>query len=156
MREQITYIKTSNNTTEVTLNLPGKTYKGRGRRIGTIYHDKRTFFTVRDRSKHVFRVNNGLGINYEVLKDPNGYFDNVVINLSGEIIRTTKEFFIHNGMFMHFGKNKLEKQVILPIDKFGLELAEKWASENVKAITVEIKEKPAETQISLFEERKAV
>lgn len=146
---QINYIKTSSNTTEITLDLPpGKSYKGKGRRIGTIYHDKRTFFTVRDIAKHVFRKNNGLGVNYDVLKDPFNYFDIVAINLSGQILTTTKQYFIHNGLFMNFTKNKLEKQVFLPIEKFGLQLAKQWEKENVK--TLSITKKPDNAQQDLF------
>lgn len=151
---ELIYTKTAQGVTEITLNLVGKAYKGKGRRLGTIYHDKRTFFTPRDLKKHVFRKNNGLGINYDVLKDPFDYFDFIVINLSGQIIRTTKEYFVHNGLFLHFGKNQLEKQVFLPIEKFGLEIAEQWKQENVTSLPT--KHKPEANQTDLFETSKVV
>ncbi len=112
----------------VFLILPDSNYKSE-RQVGFI--KDRTFFTRRT-ERHLFRKLNAFGINYELLKNGGVYFDKICIEYGFEKLLTTREFFLTNGTFLHFQTHGLDKQVFLPIEKFGLH----------KAITCDVVNQP--------------
>lgn len=97
---------------DIILNIAGDYRKAR--KIGTIKDD--TFYCKKN-ERHVLRINNGIGICYDVLRDYN--FKNIEINYLGKKLKTTKDYFLKHSRFFQFGN--YEKQKFLPIADFGLE-----------------------------------
>jgi len=79
------------------------------------------------KEKHIFRKNNSLGLNYELLAIPVIPFHQIVIYLQRkhltepQVLYTTREFFLAKGQIYEFKNAGFEKQVFLPINQFGME-----------------------------------
>ncbi|MDI6766032.1 MAG: hypothetical protein QME52_04325 [Bacteroidota bacterium] len=102
---------------KVFLTLPNKEYKS-CRHIGDILEN--TLHVKRDPSKHFFYRFNGYGFSYELIRD--GSFERVVVHLPfGQTLVTTRKHVLAKGKILNFQKNKLEKQIYLSLDDFGIE-----------------------------------
>lgn len=98
---------------KVFLELPGNRYKSR-RCIGYISGD--TFHTERNSRRHLLRVNQSLGFNYELIK--NGNFDFICVTYDFERLWSSRQVILNNGEFFHFGNGSLELQIFLKLDDF--------------------------------------
>lgn len=127
-------------TGEIRLYLPNQ----KPRKIGWFSNDGNTFHTERNPTKHLHRNSHSYGFNFELLRDSN--FTNVVVHLPfGEILETTREYILENGLFLYFKEQGFEKQRFLVVDDFGKEKAEQFERE--------LKQKYVkETQQNLFSE----
>lgn len=126
----------------VMLTLAGKDYKAR-RHIGDIVGD--TLHVQRDPAKHFFRQFNGYGFSYELMRD--GSFERVIVHLPfGETLETTRTHILAKGRMLNFARNKLERQIFLSLDEFGLDRARETAQE------IQPFGERAAMQRSLFEE----
>lgn len=110
--EQQNYRITRLHSGDIILNISGDYRKAR--KIGTIKDD--TLYCNKN-ERHVLRINNGIGICYDVLRDYD--FRNIEINFLGKKLKTTREYFLNHSRFFQFGN--YEKQKFLPIDKFGMD-----------------------------------
>lgn len=88
-----------------------------------------TFFCKRNTS-HLFRKQNALGINYELLTSPLIEFKWIVIDFEGQKLITTRKFFLAKGKQFQFGKKGFELQVFLPLCEFGIEKARAFERSN--------------------------
>lgn len=124
---------------KVFLTLPNKEYKSR-RHIGDIAGD--TLHVKRDPSKHFFHQFNGYGFSYELMRD--GSFEKVIVHLPfSQILVTTRKHILVKGKILNFQKNKLEKQIYLSVDDFGMEKAKESEKSNTQY-------KPENNQLSMF------
>jgi hypothetical protein len=100
---------------EVKLILPeGKEYK-RSRTIGRI--NAEIYIVERSENCIMRAFNRSIGFNYELMRD--GKFKTVVVYFSsGRLLQTTRQTVLDYGHFLHFSKNKLEKQIFLPLADF--------------------------------------
>ena len=104
---------------KVFLNLPNKEYKS-CRHIGDILEN--TLHVRRDPSKHFFNLFGGYGFCYQLMRD--GSFERVVVHLPfGQTLVTTRKHILLKGKILNFQKNKLEKQIYLSLDDYGLDKA---------------------------------
>ena len=127
----------------VFLALPGKDYKPR-REIGFLSKDGQTFHCERNPERHLFRQFNAYGFNYELMKD--GRFIWIVVHLPfGTQLVTSRNHLLEKGMFLNFQKNKLERQIFLPVTGFDVEKAR----QSEKHLTVE---RSRQMQCNLFGE----
>lgn len=139
MTEKITFA--SNGRVWLTLS-PDKSYK-QHRQIGRVNFEKRCFLTKRA-EKHIMRVNNSIGLSSTAVRKmkESGLIDFIVIELQKGLkihkLKTTPEFWLAHGEYLHFVNNKLELQIFLNLDLFGVRQAKKWAADQAK-ITSEIK-----------------
>lgn len=98
---------------KVYLDLPGNRYKSK-RFIGCVSGD--TFHTERNSRKHLLRINQSLGFNYELIK--NGNFDFICVTYDFERLWTSRQVILNEGEFFHFSKGSLELQIFLKLDDF--------------------------------------
>ncbi|MBA4312672.1 MAG: hypothetical protein C0417_08580 [Chlorobiaceae bacterium] len=104
---------------KVLLTLPNKEYKSR-RHIGDVIEN--TLHVKRDPTRHFFNRFNGYGFCYELMRD--GSFERVVVHLPfGKTLVTTRKHILAKGKILNFQKNKLEKQIYLSLDDYGLDKA---------------------------------
>lgn len=81
------------------------------------------------------RINNSIGLSSTAVRQmhESGLIDHIIIELQEGLkirkLKTTPEFYLANGEYLHFQQNKLELQIFLNIDLFGLRQAKKWAKE---------------------------
>jgi len=130
-------------TGRVFLTLPGKDYKPR-REIGSLSEDGQTFHCERNPERHLFHQFNAYGFNHELMRD--GRFVWVVVHLpfSSQLV-TSRNHILAKGMFLNFQKNKLERQIFLPVSEFGIEKAR----QSEKQLTLE---RSQQMQCNLFGE----
>lgn len=88
-----------------------------------------TFFCKRNAS-HLFRKQNSLGINQELLTSPSIKFKWIVIDFENQRLITTRKYFLAKGRQFQFGKKGFELQVFLPLDEFGIEKARAFELNN--------------------------
>ena len=119
--------------------LPGKNYKPR-RLIGELRSDE--LHVDRDPEKHFMRAVQGYGFSYDLIKRTD--FKILVVHLPYDTLYTTKKYLLKHGRFLNFQKNKLEKQIFLPVCEFGLERARQWEHEHNELM------KAKELQTELF------
>lgn len=135
----------------VYLRLPGKKYKP-VRYLGRIVGD--TFYCARNYDNKVFREASAFGFCYILMRD--GRFTRVVVRLPvGQQLVTTRKNILQNGEFLYFRKNQLERQLFLPLDKFGdvLPDVEKEDSEGVlPSKSPEEEDLPRDNQLDIFGE----
>ncbi len=98
------------------LNLLHKSYKPH-RMIGEV--KERTLTVKRDPVKHLFNKFHAFGFSYDVMKQGGLYFDKVEVNTGFETLKTTRNFLLRHGRFLHFKRNDLERQIFLPLEEFG-------------------------------------
>ena len=138
---------TIKNNGRVYLTLPNKEYKAT-RQIG--YIRERTFHTFRKPENQFFRKLNAIGLNYKLLNQGGSYFDKISIEYGFEILETTREYYLEHGEFLHFSKNKLDKQLFLNLELFGMDKVREWEL-NISLIKKEnLKETAAELELKLF------
>jgi hypothetical protein len=94
------------------------------RQIG--YIKDRTFNTVRKPENQKFNKLNAIGLNHKFLSKGGSYFDFIKIEYGFEMLKTTREYFIEFGDFLHFKNNGLDKQLFLNIELFGMDKAIEW------------------------------
>ena len=100
----------------------GNTAYWKNVKLGTIFPSESTFRTVEKSRKNIFRMFDGLGFNEElllILKDLNIKF--IEIPYCGEILKTTPDKFLKYGIPSRYESEKIDKQVILRIDRINLD-----------------------------------
>lgn len=132
----------------VYLTLPDKSYKP-VRQIGFL-KDK-TFCTYRNPENMYFKKIGGIGINYKLLSMGGSYFDKMRIEYGFEILETTREYYLEFGEFLHFSKNKLDKQLFLKLELFGMDQVEQWEA-TAKNRLENSKEEIIKTEVAYQEE----
>lgn len=115
----------------VYLTLPNKEYKPK-RQIG--YIRERTFHTFRKPENHFFRKLNAIGLNYKLLSMGGNCFDLIEVEFGFEILKTSRKYFLEHGEFLHFSKNKLDKQIFLKLDLFGMDRVKEWELQKALAL----------------------
>lgn len=98
----------------VLLDLPNNDYKGKNRNIGFL--DSQTFYTKRSQ-KHVLRIDNSLGFNYELIKDLS-QFDYVCVNFEGRELWTSRKAILNKKLVRKFSKGALELQIFYRLQDF--------------------------------------
>lgn len=106
---------------QVQLNLNFQT-----RYIGKLDVSGEGIFTTSRKHKHLFRIFNAIGINYQLLTDSNIPFKYIKIIYTDEngikrILETTRNYFFKKGIVKKF--NSFELQSLLPLSEFGINKA---------------------------------
>ena len=91
------------------------------RTIGYLDRAAGGIFTTSRTQAHVHRLTNSLGLNYELLHSHT--FRWIHIDLEGQKLITTREYFGKKGRVLNFAKQGYELQIFLPLDQFGREKA---------------------------------
>lgn len=128
---------------KIYLHLPGNRYKSK-RFIGYVSGD--TFHTERNSRRHLLRVNQSLGFNYELIK--NGNFDFICVTYDFERLWTSRQVILNNGEFFHFGNGSLELQIFLKLDNFKSSMEE--AEQELKEIESKTLKQTEFTNLNLF------
>lgn len=131
-KEKISIEKSGN----VTLILPDTKYKPK-RNLGTI--KDRTFYTIRF-DNQLFRASNSFGINYKLLSEYGNYFDSICIEYEGRYYFTSRRYFLHHGHFLHFKDNGLDKQLLLPLEMFGMDKANRFEIEQADRLKAKVRQ----------------
>ena len=113
------------NLLEVKLHLEFET-----RHIGVICTSSSGTFFCKRNTSHLFRKQNALGINKELLSSPSIKFKWIVIEFAGQRLVTSRKYFLAKGKQFQFGKKGFELQVFLPLDEFGIEKAREFDRNN--------------------------
>lgn len=100
----------------VLLDLPNNDYKGKNRNIGFIDFDSRTFHAKRSK-KHILRIDNSLGFNYELIKEFS-QFDYVCVNLEGSELWTSRKAILNKKLMHKFSNGALELQIFYRLQDF--------------------------------------
>ena len=85
------------------------------RYIGRI--EERTFYTMRDFQRHLFRALNAYGFNYDFIR--RGGFESVIVHTPAGDLQTTRQTILDYGEFLCFKSHGFERQIFLRIDDFG-------------------------------------
>lgn len=109
---------TKHNTFEVVLHLEFEK-----RYIGKLVIQGDGTFSCKRNISHLFKKQNALGINYELLTSSSLKFKWIVIDFEGQKLITTRKYFLVKGKQFQFCKKGFEPQVFLPLDEFGIEKA---------------------------------
>lgn len=94
------------------------------RYIGTLDKSGEGKFLTNRKEKHLFRKNNSLGLNQELLTSPDLIYKWLIINYKGKKLITTRLYFTTHAKVFEF--NSFEKQYFLPLNDFGIEKAEEY------------------------------
>jgi len=113
--EQIHTKLISSNSVKLYLNLP---HFRSPKVIGELFRKEKTLRTIKRNFQNLFHLFNGpgLGINTEVLSRFN--FEFIEIPYNNEVLRTTREHFLHNSIPSPFVSDKVDPQRILKISDF--------------------------------------
>lgn len=85
---------------------------------GTLISDESKFQVVRRTQKNVFKMFNSLGINEELLhylRRKNVKY--IEVPFCGEILKTTTEKWLKNGIKSPYRSDKVDQQIIMPLEK---------------------------------------
>lgn len=108
------------------------TISGKSKFIGVLDESSEgTFIAVR-KEKHLFRMNDSLGVNYELLSSGHIPFKWIVIDYCGQKLISTREYFLHKGKVMQFNKQGYELQILVPIREMNIHTARKFEAEQEK------------------------
>lgn len=112
---QISVKVINENEAKVFLNLPHFKYP---KILGYLYRASKTFKTIQRSYENLFHLFgfSGLGINEEILHRLN--FEFIEIPFNENILRTTRDHFLANAIPSNFVSEKVDKQLILDIQKF--------------------------------------
>jgi len=91
-------------------------------RWGEIIPEKSLFRVVTRTRKNVFKIFNGLGLNEEILfllRDLR--LKNIEVPFNGSILSTTVDKWLRERIRSHYASDKVDRQIILPIDKISLD-----------------------------------
>lgn len=106
----------------VTLNLIGKDYKPT-RKIAVIKN--RILYLQRNEQTLMRKLEDAIGINYNLLKNYRGIFELISCELRGiGTYKTLPEYFLEKGIKLHFPN--LDAQIFLALDSWGLDIANAW------------------------------
>ena len=89
---------------------------GRKIKLGSLNKSTATFRTVERSWRNVFNMFNGLGVNEELLCKLD--FNYLEIPFNNEILRTTKTHFLDKAIPSPYISDKVDKQLILPLNEF--------------------------------------
>lgn len=98
--------------------------------IGVISTISDGTFICKRKSSHLFRKNNSLGINHQLLTSPEIKFKWIVIYFEGQKLETARKYFLAKGKQYRFGNKGYELQVFLPLDEFGMDKARAFEQTN--------------------------
>lgn len=87
-----------------------------------------TFIAIR-KEKHLFRKNNSLGINYELLTSRYIPFKWIVIDYCNRHLVSSREYFLHKGKALQFNKQGFELQIFVPIAEMNVHTARAFEKE---------------------------
>lgn len=112
---QISVKVINDNEAKIFLNLPHFKYQ---KLLGFLYRDIKTFRTIKRSYENLFLLYgfSGLGINEEILHRLN--FEFIEIPYNDRILKTTRKHFLENAIPSNFVSERIDKQVILNIEKF--------------------------------------
>ncbi len=119
--KQISVKLVNENEAKVFLNLPHFKYP---KLLGYLYRREKTFRTIQRSYENLFHLYGfkGLGINEEILHRLN--FEFIEIPFNEKILRTTRKHFLEYAIPSSFVSEKVDKQLILNIEKFIIPEAE--------------------------------
>lgn len=98
--------------------------------IGVLTIESDGAYICKRKAYHLFRKQNALGINYELLTSPSIKFKWIIIDFEGQRLITSRKYFLAKGKQFQFGKKGFELQVFLPLDEFGIEKARAFERNN--------------------------
>lgn len=106
------------------------------RNIGTISADGTTYTKTIIPTLHIHRKTKSVGFNYELLRD--GNFSWVIVKADGyQNLVTSRRYILQHGFFLYFKHEGFEKQIFLPIDEFGLNIAREFEKQLNKKTSIE-------------------
>ena len=85
---------------------------------GIVVPEESKFLVVRRTQKNVFKMFNGLGINEELLhylRRKNVKY--IEVPFCGEILRTTTEKWLKDGIRSPYCNERVDRQIIMPLEK---------------------------------------
>jgi hypothetical protein len=85
-----------------------------------------TFLTNRN-DNQILRKNNSIGLNYDLLTDETLRFKWISINYNGNILVTSRSYFLSHGKCYQF--KGLDLQCFLPINLFGIHKAREYEAQ---------------------------
>ena len=97
----------------------------KNRKLGTILSSESMFQSVTRSRKNIFKMFNGLGLNEELLfllRELDIKF--IEVPYCGEILETTTINWLSKGIPSPYCSDKVDQQLILPLDKINLDEAE--------------------------------
>jgi hypothetical protein len=98
----------------LTLKLKSET---KGRRLGIVNIDRKTFEVKRKREKHLFIKNQSYGFNHKLLIDATK-FDKIRLSDEKNEWLIPKDYILNNGSFLHFkSSGGFERQIFIELDK---------------------------------------
>ncbi len=80
-------------------------------------------FSAKRGPQHLFRKRAALGLSYDLLVNDDIFFRWIVIDYSGQKLVTSRRFWLAVGTLDHFVHAGFEKQVFLPLSRFGIAAA---------------------------------
>ena len=107
---------------ETQIRIAGNSVYWKTFRWGEIIPEKRLFRVVHRTRKNIFKIFNGLGLNEELLfmlRDLRIKYIEVPFNSS--ILLTTVEKWLREGIRSPYASDKVDRQIILPIEKISLD-----------------------------------
>lgn len=103
--------------------------QGKSRLIGILDESgEGTFIAIR-KEKHLFRKNNSLGVNYELLTAKYISFKWIVIDYCNRKLVSTREYFLQKGKALQFNKQGFELQIFVPFAEMNIHTARAFEKE---------------------------
>ncbi len=106
----------------IQIHLSGDTVYWNSFKWGTIYPSESTFEVVPRSRKNIFKMFKGLGINEELLfllKELD--IKHIEVPFCGEVLETTTEKWLTKGIPSPYCSDRVDQQLILPLDKINLD-----------------------------------
>lgn len=110
----------------VSLQIDGKQHKNIGSLDAT---GEGTFITTRT-ANHLFRGNNSLGINYQLLTSETIKFRWITIDYCGLKLISSREYFLKRGKCLQFKKKGYELQLFIPLKELNINSVKKFEELN--------------------------
>ena len=111
------------NNTHITLS--GNTVYWKFHKLGTIYPSESMFHSVPRSRKNIFKMFNGLGLNEELLfllRELDIKY--IEVPFCGKVLETTTDKWLSKGISSPYCSDRVDQQLILPLDKINLDEAE--------------------------------
>lgn len=87
-----------------------------------------TFITSR-KENHLFRKNNSLGVNYDLLSSADIHFKNICITYNGKKYNSTREYFLKKGKAFQFSNKGFELQLFVPLIELNIKTAKEFENQ---------------------------
>lgn len=99
---------------------------GKSKNIGILDECGEGTFIALRKEKHLFRKNNSLGINYELLTAGHIHFKWIMIDYCNRKLVSTRDYFLKKGKALNFSKQGFELQMFVPIVEMNIHTARQF------------------------------